>query len=69
MLQEIFRKKQIEERIPMMTISLLGFNIESLNDIEESLLKFLLIIPFSWLITHYLEQPMLRWGKKIEKKL
>ena len=55
--------------IPMMTISLLGFNIESLNDIEESLLKFLLIIPFSWLITHYLEQPMLRWGKKIEKKL
>ncbi len=55
--------------IPMMTISLLGLNIESLNDIEESLLKFPLIIPFSWLITHYLEQPMLRWGKKIEKKL
>lgn len=55
--------------IPMMIVSLIGLDLKQLNDLEESILKFILIIPFSWLITHFLEQPMLKWGKKIEQNL
>lgn len=53
----------------MMIVSLFGFDLKQLNDIEDAFLKFVLVIPFSWLITHFLEQPMLKWGKKMEKKL
>lgn len=55
--------------IPMMVISLFGIKLVGWNDIEEALLRFILVIPFSWLITHFIEHPILRWGKKIEKYL
>lgn len=55
--------------IPMTIASLLGFDLQKLSDVEEALLKFILVIPFSWIITRCLEQPMLRWGKRFEKKL
>lgn len=55
--------------LPLMIVSLLGFNLHYLNDLEVALLTFILVIPFSWVITRYIEQPMLSWGKKIERNL
>jgi peptidoglycan/LPS O-acetylase OafA/YrhL len=52
--------------IPMMAITKLDILPYNLNNLEKALLMFFLTIPFSWLITHYIEQPMLRLGKKIE---
>lgn len=55
--------------IPMMVLSILAPNLDKFSPVEDAIIRLILTIPFSWLITRYMEQPLLRWGKRIEKKI
>lgn len=53
----------------MMVLSMLAPNLDKFSPVEDAIIRLILTIPFSWLITRYMEQPLLRWGKRIERKI
>lgn len=55
--------------IPILFSKLFFPAIENLNCYGYLLLKFHLAIPFSYIITYYVERPLLEWGKRMESKL
>lgn len=55
--------------IPMMVLGMLAPHISKFSPVEDAIIRLILTIPFSWLITRYMEQPLLKWGKRMEKKI